>query len=274
MIDFKIDENKCTTCGLCAQDCPVGIIEMTPTPCINEEKESQCLKCQHCLAICPTAALSILGKDPKNSLSAKGEFPTYESMTRLIKTRRSVRKYVPENLAPELIDELLETSACAPTGHNSNTVHFSLIDNREDLAKFRDKVYEAIKKAADAETLSPKLKFLHSFQKVWEKHQVDIIFRDAPHLLIASAPKSSSSPVADSIISLSYFELLANSHQIGTLWNGLLYWVLNDVDPSLTALLNIPENYTLGYALVFGKPTVKYSRAIQTDGLSVNRVKL
>jgi len=272
MIDFKIDENKCITCGLCAQDCPVGIIEMTPNPCIRKSKEKQCLKCQHCLAICPTAALSILGKKPEDSLSSEGDLPTYEAMTRLIKTRRSIRKYLPEELDQNLIHELIETTAYAPTGHNYNAVHFTLIDKKEELELFRDKVYEAIKKAGEAKTLLPRFQFLYAIQKVWENNGVDVIFRDAPHLLIASAPKKNSSPLPDCLIALSYFELLANSHDIGTLWNGMLTWVLNDIDPSIADLIGIPKDYTVGYGMVFGKSAVKYPRSIQSEGLNLNRV--
>ncbi|RXQ88058.1 4Fe-4S dicluster domain-containing protein [Ancylomarina salipaludis] len=274
MIDFIIDENKCITCGLCAQDCPVGIINMNPKPGIRKSREKLCLKCQHCLAICPTAAISILGKKPENSLPADGERPTYEGMTRLIKTRRSIRKYLHEDLDQNLIQELLETTAYAPTGHNYNSVHFTLIDNKEDLDLFRDKIYAAIKKAGEAKTLLPQFEFLYAIQKVWENNQVDVIFRDAPHLLIASAPKKNSSPLPDCLIALSYFELLANSHDIGTLWNGMLTWVLNDIDPDIAEQIGIPKDYTVGYGMVFGKSAVKYPRAIQSEGLSLNRVNL
>ena len=274
MLDFKIEEEKCIECALCAQDCPVRIIKMDPKPIILPNKEKNCLKCQHCLAICPTGALSILGKKPEDSVLVKGEIPKAQTLSRLIKTRRSIRKYKQEDLKPELIQELMDTASYAPTGHNDNAVLLSLIDNKSDLEKFREQVYNSIKKAKEDGTLEKQYEHLSVFQKVWESSKTDIIFRDAPHLLIASAPSVDSSPEADCLITLSYFELLANTHGIGTLWNGLVKWAINDIDPNLRVLIGIPESHTIGYVLLFGKPDVKYTRSIQSDGLKINRIQL
>ena len=64
MINFKIDEERCTQCGECAAECPAAVIEMkNDSPkMINEEG---CSRCLHCLAVCPTGAVSILGFDPR-----------------------------------------------------------------------------------------------------------------------------------------------------------------------------------------------------------------
>ncbi len=274
MLDFKIEEEKCIECSLCAQDCPVRIIVMDPKPIILPNKEKNCLQCQHCLAICPTGALSILGKKPEDSVLVKGEIPKPQTLSRLIKTRRSVRKYKQEDLNSELIQELMDTASYAPTGHNDNAVLLSLIDKKAELEKFKAKVYASIKEAKENGNLEKQYELLSVFQRMWESSKTDIIFRDAPHLLIASAPTVDSSPEADCLITLSYFELLANTHGIGTLWNGLIKWAINDITPSLRTLIGIPESHTIGYVLLFGKPAVKYTRAIQSEGLKLNRIQL
>lgn len=273
MLDFKIEEVKCIECSLCAQDCPVGIIEMNPKPLIRKEKQKNCLKCQHCLAICPTGALSILGKKPEDSVLTCEEMPKPESLSRLIKTRRSIRKYKKENIDKELIQELIETAAHAPTGHNDNAVLLSLIENKEDLNLFRSKVYDSLKKARETGTLEKRFQFLLTYQKLWESSGVDIIFRDAPHMIIASAPSAGASPMADCLISLCYFELIANSHGIGTLWNGMVKWAIDDIDPDLRTLIGIPKDHTIGYVMLFGKAAVNYTRGIQSEGLKVNHIK-
>lgn len=275
MIDFKIDEGKCIKCKLCVQECPVLIIDAkTEFPEIKEGKEENCIKCQHCLAVCPTAALSIWGKKPKDSVLVTDEIPQPEEMSRLIKTRRSVRKFKKDELGKEFVYNLLETAAYAPTGVNSNAVLFSVIDNKEDLSKLRQVVYNRIKKAKEEGRLPENREFLFNLQQLWENKKIDVVFRDAPHVLIVSAPNSISTPDADCYIAMSYFELLANSHGIGTLWNGFIKWVIRDVDPEIREIIGIPEDHYISVAMLFGKPAVKYSRAVQSDGLNLNRVSL
>jgi nitroreductase/NAD-dependent dihydropyrimidine dehydrogenase PreA subunit len=275
MIDFEIDKQRCTKCGLCSQECPVLIIDgKTEYPEIKEGKESQCIKCQHCLAVCPTAALSIWGKKPEDSIPASSTIPQPQEIENLIKTRRSVRKFKKEELEKEFIHKLLETAAYAPTGHNKNSVLFSVTQSKSELSKFRDLVYAGIKRASEAGTLPERMAFLSDLQGLWDSKQIDVLFRDAPHVLIASAPKNVASPDADCHIALSYFELLANTYGVGTLWNGFIKMVLTVVAPEIKALIGIPEDHVLGYVLLFGKPAVKYARSIQSEGLHLNSISL
>ena len=93
-MNFKVNEDKCTHCGLCSSDCPVLIIDnKTEFPTIKEGKEENCLKCQHCLAVCPVGAISIWGKEPENSISAKSVIPQSIELENLMQTRRSIRKF-------------------------------------------------------------------------------------------------------------------------------------------------------------------------------------
>ncbi|MBK3516748.1 nitroreductase family protein [Carboxylicivirga marina] len=275
MLNFKIDEARCTQCGMCSKECPTLIINgKNGIPEIKEGKEKNCIKCQHCLAICPTAALSIFGKNPDDSLLVEDETPSTEALERLIKTRRSVRRFKKEAIDSAVINQLIETAAYAPTGHNKNQVLLSVTDSKEALAKVRTLVYDTIKKAKQADKLEGALAMYGSFQKVWEEKGIDVIFRDAPHLIIASAPKSNSNGPADCVISLSYFELLANSMGIGTLWNGFLKSVFEEIAPELHNAVGIPEEHAIGYMMVYGIPAVKFTRSVQSEGLNLNKINL
>lgn len=275
MIDFKIDKEKCIKCKLCAQECPVLIINTkSEFPEIKEGKESQCIKCQHCLAVCPTAALSIWGKNPEDSVEVTNAIPKPEEMERLIKTRRSIRRFKKEELTQETIQTLLDTTGYAPTGHNKNQVLLSVTNTREETDKVKELVYGAIKTAVENETLRPALGMFGNFQNMWESKGIDVLFRNAPHFIVASAPKANGNGYTDCIISLSYFELMANSMGVATLWDGLVKMVFDAIAPELKTQLGIPEDHEIGYMMIFGKAGIKYARSVQSEGLNLNSIQL
>ena len=77
MLNFVVDMQRCTRCGLCVADCPARIITLPDDgyPKIPREKEGSCYRCQHCLAICPPGAVSILGLKPTDSRPLAGNLP-------------------------------------------------------------------------------------------------------------------------------------------------------------------------------------------------------
>jgi nitroreductase/NAD-dependent dihydropyrimidine dehydrogenase PreA subunit len=274
MLKFEVRQEKCTRCGLCAKDCPVNIIDLkTGYPRIEAGKVNTCIRCQHCLAICPTAAVSILGKSPEQSLSIKGNFPDPRQMEILIKGRRSVRQYQNENLDPELIKRALDVAWQAPTGVNMRQVQFSLIDDKSNLAIFRDEAYRGLEELIACGQLPEDKAFFAGFVRTWREKGVDVLFRGAPHLVVATAPRSVPSPFPDCMIALSYFELYAQSLGIGTVWNGLVKWTIDDLVPELRTRLNIPEDHLVGYTMAFGKPAVQYQRTIDKGSAKMIRFK-
>jgi len=50
--------------------------------------------------------------------------------------------------------------------------------------------------------------FFAEIYRLWKEDGVDTLFRNAPHLLVVSAPKEAACPVQDCLIAMSTFELL------------------------------------------------------------------
>lgn len=272
MLNFVIDEQRCTRCGQCVTDCPAMIIAMSKgLPAIAPEKEATCYKCQHCLAVCPTGAVSILGLKPAASRPLASGFPDPDKLETLIKGRRSVRRYKDENLDAALFQRLLDVAWHAPTGVNSRQVLFTVVDDRGKMALLRDEVMAGIARLVDSNALPESMAFYAKFLKVWQDKQVDIIFRGAPHFLVASTPQHLPSPAPDCLIALSYFELFAQANKVGTVWNGLAKWAINDLLPETRATLGIPADHLIGYAMSFGKPAVQYARTVQHSPPLINR---
>jgi ferredoxin len=86
MLNFSVREDRCDRCGLCVSDCTARIIEedADKLPFVSAENAENCLQCQHCLAICPTAAISVFGLNPDDSLPVSADvWPRLEQMTHL-----------------------------------------------------------------------------------------------------------------------------------------------------------------------------------------------
>lgn len=272
-LGFLVDQELCIRCGECARDCPYSIIELADAgPIMVREREDRCIRCQHCLAVCPTGALSILGRDPAASIPLAGNLPSAVQMETLIKGRRSVRWYEPAPVEPAVIAHLLDVVAHGPTGVNNRQLLFTVIEDQPTMEALRQETMAGIRRAVQEESLPPGLEFFATILGAWDQGR-DIIFRGAPHLLVVSSPRGGPSPQEDTLIALSYFDLLASSAGLGTLWDGLAKWALTAIVPETLVRLAIPEAHTLGYMMLFGRPAVRYHRTVQRGKPQVNRVR-
>ena len=143
MISFTVQQDLCISCGLCARDCPNGIISLKDDyPVVSNEEK--CLRCGHCLAVCPQGAISVLGRHPSGSTPLQDTLPNPIRLETLIKGRRSVRHYKEKDVDPSLIKELLDIASHAPTGTNSQKLFITVLNIRKSLQAFRDEVYSRL----------------------------------------------------------------------------------------------------------------------------------
>jgi len=273
-LQFQVDEDVCIGCGECASVCPFQLIEMRGNvPAISEDNEQGCVQCQHCFAVCSTGALRIMGLDPSDSITLQGSSVDPLKLSTLMKGRRSVRRYKKEPVNRDDVDLLMETVSYAPTGVNNRQVHFTIIDNPAVMDRLRERTYEALKTIHDADAYPAGMEYFKQYIVDAIENKRDTIFRGAPHMLIASSPKTSPCPEIDCHIALTYFELLAASMGLGTLWCGLAKGVLTMLTPGMLQELGIPETHLVGYVMMFGKPDVTYSRTVQRNSTNVNKVQ-
>lgn len=265
---FEIDKEKCIHCGLCVKDCSAYAIKF------DEDKfpvmdEKRCFKCQHCLAICPVGAISVCEKHPENS-EAIWQHDS-ENLLNLIKSRRSIRHYKQENLNPEKLQKLKDMLKYVPTGCNDHRLHFSFIDDIEVMNEFRGHVNKTIIDALTKKPIKPLVEHFGRYSKRFLAGE-DIIFRTAPHLIVVSTPIDAPCKEIDPTIALSYFELFAQSMNVGTCWCGLGTFCLNAM-PELQKYLEIPSGYKVGYMMLFGEPDVQYKRTVQSEPVQIISAK-
>jgi len=263
MLKFCVDAEKCTQCDACVNDCPSEIIHRTGTvPEATTSAEGTCFECQHCLAVCPTGAISIFGLKPENSLPLRdGAIPSYQQMKTFVRGRRSVRQFRDEDVPSTLIDELLTDLAHVPTGCNDRDLIFSIVPNRKAIGILRENVIQVIE--AKQKTGAELHEFVTGIAQAYRDAGKDVLFRGAPHLLIVSPGEKARCAQEDVVLSLAYFELLAQSAGLGTTWCGLIK-LIADMVPETYKLLDLAPG-TYFYAMMFGKPAVNYARTVQRD---------
>jgi nitroreductase/NAD-dependent dihydropyrimidine dehydrogenase PreA subunit len=279
---FTVDKSKCIHCGRCRNVCSGMVLEYGADGCPTMKPFERygwrgCWRCQHCLAVCPTGAISIFDKKPEDSLPMPpAEMGAYTEQ--LVAGRRSCRRYLDKNVDPALLSRILAAMAAAPTGGNSQGVEYTVIDDKDRVDAIRQLAYA--KMDADAK----QHRYTHSFsdfyyKKMKESEQTvrkgDLLFCGAPHLFIAHAKcvgKWAEDTKVDCDIATAYFELLCNAHGLGTAIMSYPAEVLNELAPQARAMLNIPDDHYTKLLVGFGYPEIPYARGVQKDrGAKVHR---
>ena len=272
---FTIDKSKCIKCGNCINTCSGMVIEFGNYGYPQMKKFERfgwrgCWRCQHCLAVCPTGAISIFDKKPEDSLPPPpAEMGTY--MEQLITNRRSCRRFLDKNVDADTITSMLSAMEAAPTGGNAQGVEYTVIDDKERVHEIWEATYSVM------EANAKKHIYTHSFSdfyygKMKQSEQTvrkdDPLFCGAPHLFIAHekcAGKWAEDSKVNCNIATAYFELLCNAHGLGTAIMSYPAEVLNELAPKARVMLNIPKDHYTGLIVGFGYPEIRYARGVQKD---------
>lgn len=257
--------DSCTQCGLCVKDCPADVLAMEAGEKPAAAAPDNCFNCQHCMAICPVGALAINGASPDDSQPITADaLPSAEQMSLLLRGRRSVRHYEDTSVSDELITLLLETTAHAPTGCNNQGLSFHVVRCPEKMKALAAEAMTAFAELAAQDKIPEHLAQFKGMADLWTATGTDAVFRGAPHLLVVSSAAGSPCGPEDAVIALSYFELLAQSHQLGTTWCGLAKMLLELLPPFKQAL-GLDGEVGYYYAMLFGWPAVRYPRTVQRN---------
>lgn len=139
--EIKINEGKCTGCGLCVSVCKDygivlenGKVKISETPCFG------CIGCGHCMAICPTGAIEVHGRelspDDLFALPGKKSAATYDQLLFLLQRRRSIREFKDIPVEHEVIEKILDAARTAPMGLPPSDVNVLVFDTREKVRAF------------------------------------------------------------------------------------------------------------------------------------------
>jgi nitroreductase/NAD-dependent dihydropyrimidine dehydrogenase PreA subunit len=270
MTIFSVDPARCEKDDLCLTVCPLRIIRAGADgyPAVTPEREAYCIACGHCAAICPRGAIT-LRDTPGAALTPldKTLAVSFEAASQLLKARRSVRHFKPEPLSRAQIVEVLDVTRWAPTGTNTQSLKWTVIDGFSRVRELAGLVVDWMRGVAAADPAMGKRLNLPGVIRAFEEGK-DPVCRGAPHVVAVHAGRESVTPAEDAVIGLTYLELAAFARGYGTCWAGFVALGGKSHKPILD-FLGIPPEEKLYGAVMLGRPRYRFARLPERKPASV-----
>ncbi len=168
----------------------------------------------------------------------------------IIKKRRTTRKFKQMQISDDEIHAIIEAGLYAPSAHNDQSWHFTVVQNRELISELNTATKNELKNIPDP-----------SIQSMANNEDLNI-FYGAPTLVIISGENTASLPYVDCAAATENMFIAAESLGLGGCWNAFVgYYFSNNKDDKTKRKLSIPAGYTPYYAAVFGYIETRGSKA-------------
>lgn len=155
-------------------------------------------------------------------------------MLEFIKSRRSNRKLKPDMVPDNLLEQVIEAGRYAPSGGNSQTTHFIVIQNKEILTHLAELVEQEFAKMDVCENT---YKSLANAIRASKKGGY-VFHYHCPVLIVTANKKEYGNNIADCACALENMMLMANALDLGSVWINQLRW-LNENPAILEAMKDI-----------------------------------
>ena len=139
----------------------------------------------------------------------------------LIQSRRSTRKYDSKPVERDKLERIVEAGRCAPSGGNSQTTHFIVIQKKEVLDKLAGLVKQEFAKMEVQEGMY--VSMVHSIEAA--KKGAYIFHYNAPALIVTANQRDYGNNIADCACALENMMLMANALDLGSCWINQLRWL-------------------------------------------------
>lgn len=258
---ITINQKTCGQDGICSAVCPMKIIAFSqgeyPVPV--PEAEEICIRCGHCVAACPTASLRHVDLPLVKCPPIRMELLLSDEQSfQFLRSRRSIRNYRDQPVPRETLQKLIEIARYAPSGHNTQSAEWLVIDNREELDRLLDIMTEWMRwMLANMTALALSLHMDRALERI--ECGEDVVLRGAPTLIITHAPKQDRMAPTTCTIALTYLELAAASLTLGTCWAGYFNAAASGFPPLIEAL-GLPAGHQSFGAMMVGFPRFRYHR--------------
>ena len=294
MKTIGIDPERCTGCRACAQECAAGLFRVETDPggrgvrIVHQDPYGWCTGCGHCLAVCPAEAIlwdSTLPVLESEGIEHPEELCGYGTMLSFLQSKRSVRRYRPEEVPRTQIEAVLEAMRWAPSGHNLQANRYLVITDRYLMGAITDHTIRAFMKFRGLIRLRKLLKpflpaklyevldspglieGLNDMIHRREKGEDPILF-EAPAAILVYSPDMGPLSLLDPTIAFTYGMLAAHSLGLGSCWIGFAIQSLFK-DRGMRKLLGIPPDMLIAGVMTLGYPIPVYRRVPPRNELQV-----
>ena len=274
MSPFSVDAKSCMRDGVSVAECPARIIRLQPSddvPVPEPDFASFCIRCGHCVAVCPTAAFRLDWLSPEQCTELRAEDRlTAEAAERFLRSRRSIRTYLETPVERAKLEQLVAVACQAPSAKNSQPWHWTVVESPAETRRLAGLVIDYMRQFIAEK---PKLAALFGYVRVvaaWDAG-FERICRGAPHVIVAHGDKNWGFGAEDTALALSYLELYAPTLGLGTCWAGYFYSAVNAYPP-LAQALKLPAKHKAFGAVMVGAPVHRYRRLPQRNAAVVSWV--
>jgi nitroreductase/NAD-dependent dihydropyrimidine dehydrogenase PreA subunit len=254
---LKVDEAKCTGCGICADVCLTSEISrnsgQTPKAFRPEE---ECILCGHCVAACPTAALSVGSITPSvcRVFDQKG-MPTISQTDLLLTSRRSTRNFLDKPVTRDTIQEIIDVARYAPSGINAQPIRWLAVTDKKTVRKYAEYTMDWVKSIVKDPDWLKRGPILPMYVSDWEAGRDTITF-SAPSLVMSYAEPRWEEECK---MAMTFLDLTAHSRGLGTCWMGLMNMAASLWEPFRSELA-LPEGTKSFGIMTLGYPKYTYHR--------------
>ncbi len=134
---FEVDPEKCNHDGICVDECPIKIIALKDKASVPQPvngADQLCINCGHCVAVCPTGALSHQNMGPEDCPPVRKEWQLGpDQVEHFLRARRSIRTYKDKPVVRETLSRLIDIASHAPSGHNMQPVQWHVVHDTSVL---------------------------------------------------------------------------------------------------------------------------------------------
>lgn len=180
----------------------------------------------------------------------------------ILKSRRSNRSFLPEQLTEAELQAILEAGIYAPSATNGQPWHFTVIQ-RKDLIDWLSNKFKELVKKSDNDYL----------KKVGDDVNFHV-FYNAPTVILLSGDESKQSASVDCAAAVQNMLIEAESLNIGSCWVGFIAYLLNS--PGSEAYLKelgIPDGFKQIHSVALGYKKLESGAAPQRKQDVVNYIR-